>query len=104
MKPTRVLTSQRNTPSPNQPGYFNLPISNTQHSGHKGDSADDMDRMHWPTDTAEQLRFFAERLQPEQWLGPSSIAWVSLSPFGICLAKLRCHVVYHLLIVIERMG
>lgn len=24
----------------------------------------------------DQLRLFTERLQPQQWLGPSNIAWV----------------------------
>jgi len=25
---------------------------------------------------ADQLRMFTERLHPQQWLGPSNIAWV----------------------------
>jgi hypothetical protein len=58
-------TNIRSSSSPNQESNptFSRPVSN----GEVGDNL--LDDGH--------LRMFANRLQPQQWLGPASMTWVS---------------------------
>ncbi|KAH7355451.1 hypothetical protein BKA65DRAFT_498437 [Rhexocercosporidium sp. MPI-PUGE-AT-0058] len=59
-KASRILRFLLAAPSPNQYSTFDLP-------GTPNVSTQWMN--------SDQIRFFSQRLQPEQWLGPSNMAW-----------------------------
>lgn len=56
----------RDIPSPNQ-----TPIVESRSQIDSNSAGKD----HWPD--MVQMKFFADRLQPQQWLGPANMAWVS---------------------------
>jgi hypothetical protein len=65
----QLLTFSRAAPSPNQ----SLRSSTTAKIQESSSGV----REDWLE--TDQLKLFTERLQPQQWLGPSNIAWVRLS-------------------------
>jgi hypothetical protein len=56
----------RATPSPNQPSFM-ASIS---------DGGSESQRDDWLS--SDQIRFFTDKLQAQQWLGPANIPWVIL--------------------------
>ncbi len=55
----------RAAPSPNQTSTTNIESGTAMRVDERED---------WLND--DQMRLFTERLQPQQWLGPSNMAWV----------------------------